>query len=208
MNKLLILAAAIFAAPAPAATRYRVPLQMLDTQCANGRCYVTAYYDTNTSSSYRRDWACRAKTYNGHRGVDYGIGGWTAMNAGRNVKAAASGTVVAVHDGEYDRCSGGNCGSANYVKIRHADGAITWYWHLKKWSVRVRPGQWVSCGTIIGKVGSSGHSYGPHLHFGLQRAGSTTMIDPYGATSTSCGRTGSYWTDQNGWGGMPGYACQ
>src|SRR3990167_8378748 len=107
---------------------------------------LPAYFDTNRSLSYRRDWACGTRTYNQHDGVDLGIGGFPAMDSGRWVMSAAAGTVVAAHDGEFDRCRTGNCGTGNYVKIRHADGKISVYWHLKKWSVRVRVGQWVPCG--------------------------------------------------------------
>ena len=50
------------------------------------------------------------------------------------------------------------------IVIRHADGATTRYGHLSK--IYVRPGQWVSRGkTLIGRVGSTGLSTGPHLHF-------------------------------------------
>lgn len=203
----LLLFALALSTPVEAGTKFRVPLSMLDTQCANGRCYPTAYYDTNRSTSYRRDWACNSKTYNQHAGVDIGIGGFSAMDQGRWVMSAAAGKVIAVHDGEFDRCTSGNCGTANYVKIRHADGKVSWYWHLKKWSIKVKLGQYVACGVYIGKVGSSGHATGPHLHFGMQIP-DVGMRDPFGATSTSCGRTGSYWTSQGSWGRLPGNTCQ
>lgn len=201
-----VVALSLLSTSALAATKFRVPLSLLSSQCANGRCYPTAYYDTNRSLSYRRDWACNAKTYNQHDGIDYGIGGFTSMDQGRWVMSAAAGKVIAVHDGEYDRCTSGKCGVANYIKIRHADGTETWYWHLKKWSIKVKVGQWVGCGVYIAKVGSSGYSTGPHLHFGVKRAG--WMQDPYGATSSSCGRVGSMWTSQGYWGKLPGLTCQ
>ena len=203
---LVVIAALLCSAPAVAQVKFRVPLSLLDTQCANGRCYPTAYYDTNRSLSYRRDWACNAHTYNQHDGVDLGIGGFGAMDQGRWVMTAAAGTVIAAHDGEFDRCTTGNCGTANYVKIRHADGKVTVYWHLKKWSIRVKVGQWVPCGIYLGKVGSSGHSTGPHLHFGVVTSGGYAR-DPYGASS-SCGGTTSLWTHQGAWRGLPGNTCQ
>jgi murein DD-endopeptidase MepM/ murein hydrolase activator NlpD len=208
MKRVLVAAAvAVLAIPAEAGTKFRVPLSMLSTQCGNGRCAVSAYYDTNRSSYYRRDWACHAKTYNQHDGTDIAIGGFWAMDQGRYVLAGASGTVIARHDGEFDRCTSGSCGTANYVKIRHADGKVSLYWHLKKWSVRVSVGQRVSCGTILGKVGSSGHATGPHLHFG-QVYPSGAVEDPYGAISWSCGGIYSDWTRQGSWGGLPGNSCQ
>ncbi len=207
MKPALFAALALMSLTAEAGTKFRVPLSLLDSQCANGRCYPTAYYDTNRSTSYRRDWACNAKTYNQHDGVDLGIGGFTAMDQGRWVMSAAAGTVIAVHDGEFDRCTSGNCGTANYIKLRHADGRVTWYWHLKKWSIKVKLGQFVPCGVYIAKVGSSGHATGPHLHFGLT-VPNVGVTDPFGAVSSSCGHTVSYWISQGSWGHLPGNSCQ
>jgi murein DD-endopeptidase MepM/ murein hydrolase activator NlpD len=206
MKKLTLIAVLLAVSPVYA-TQLRVPLSLLSTQCGNGRCYPTAYYDTNRSWSYMRDWACQAHTYNQHDGIDYGVGGFPGMDQGRWVMSAAAGTVIAVHDGEYDRCTTGNCGQANYVKIRHADGKITWYWHLKKWSIRVRVGQYVGCGAQIAQVGSSGYTTGPHLHFGVQANGSSTVDDPYAAVSSACGGTYSWWTSQGVWKGLPGNTC-
>ena len=206
MKNVILCCVVALAMPAAAQVKFRVPLSLLADQCANGRCYPTAYFDTNRSSGYVRDWACRTKTYNQHDGTDLGIGGFSAMDQGRWVMSAAAGTVIAVHDGEFDRCTSGRCGTANYVKIRHADGKVTLYWHLKRWSIRVRVGQFVPCGVFIGKVGSSGYSTGPHLHFGVLAGGAAD--DPFGATSSSCGGTTSFWTQQGPWGGLPGNTCQ
>lgn len=199
--------ALVVASPVHAIPKFRVPLSLLADQCGGGRCYPTAYFDTNRSTSYYRDWACSTKTYNQHDGTDLGIGGFAAMDAGRWVMSAASGTVIAVHDGEYDRCTTGNCGTANYIKIRHSDDTITVYWHLKKWSIQVSVGEFVPCGVYIAQAGSSGLSTGPHLHFGVHPFGQAAPDDPYAATSTSCGGTISYWTSQGPYGGLPGNTC-
>jgi murein DD-endopeptidase MepM/ murein hydrolase activator NlpD len=204
---LLAAALAVLAIPAEAGTKFRVPLSLASTQCGGGRCFPSAYFDLNRRIGYRRDWACHAKTYDQHDGTDLAIGGFAAMDAGRWVLAGASGTVIAAHDGEYDRCTSGHCGTANYVKIRHADGKVSLYWHMKKWSVRVKVGQHVTCGQILGKVGSSGYSTGPHVHFGLVDT-SGARQDPYGAVSSACGGTYSDWTHQGSWGGLPGSTCQ
>ena len=206
MKTFVLLCAALLSTSALAQVRFRVPLNMLDTQCGAGRCAPTAYYDTNRSTGWYSDWGCGTRTYNQHDGNDYGIGGFAAMDAGRYVKSAASGTVIAVHDGEWDRCTTGNCGTANYIQIRHSDGKVTWYWHLKRWSIRVRVGQWVSCGTDIAQVGSSGYSTGPHLHFGVF-VPNYGMDDPYGSPY-GCGGAATYWMQQGSYGGLPGLACQ
>jgi murein DD-endopeptidase MepM/ murein hydrolase activator NlpD len=196
----------------PSGVRFRLPLSLADTQCGGGRCYPTAYYDTNRRSGSKRDWSCRtggyAKTYDQHGGTDLGIGGFSAMYDGRWVLAAAPGKVIAAHDGEYDRCTSGNCGTANYVMIRHSDGKVTQYWHLKKWSVRVRVGDIVGCGQKIGQVGSSGHATGPHLHFGVLPTALSSPRDPFRHAGECGGSSSSLWTSQGRWGRLPGGTCQ
>jgi murein DD-endopeptidase MepM/ murein hydrolase activator NlpD len=192
--------------------KFRLPLSMESGQCAGGRCSITAYFDTNRSSGYRRDWSCRtgsnAKTYDNHSGTDIGIGGFPAMDSGRVVLAAAPGRVIATHDGEFDRCTSGNCGASNYVVLQHADGRTTRYHHLKKWSVAVRVGQQVSCGQRLGLVGSSGRSTGPHLHFEHKATASAASTDPFAQAGACGGSTSSRWVSQNGWNGLPSATCQ
>ncbi len=57
----------------------------------------------------------------------------------------------------------------NYVRILHDDGTMAVYAHLKRGSLRVRPGQRVQRGQIIARSGNSGFSTGPHLHFAVQK---------------------------------------
>ena len=163
-------------------------------------CYPTAYYDHSG-----RDWNCGTFTYSGHRGNDFGIGGFTEMDKGRNVVAAAGGVVLEAHDGEYDRCTSGACSppNGNYVKIQHDDGRITYYLHLRRFSVSVAVGQRVNCGIRIGQVGSSGYSTGPHLHFQVWDPQYGTD-DPFAG---SCGGPLSYWANQGAYMGLPGRAC-
>jgi len=162
--------------------------------------YPTSYYD---HSGY--DWNCGTFTYSGHRGNDYGIGSFPEMDKGRNVVAAAGGTVIEAHDGEYDRCTTGDCSppNGNYVKIQHDDGKMTYYLHLKKWSVNVSVGQRAYCGIRIGQVGSSGYSTGPHLHFQVWTPEYGTD-DPFAG---SCGGPLSYWVNQGAYMGIPGREC-
>ncbi|MCB9794588.1 MAG: peptidoglycan DD-metalloendopeptidase family protein [Alphaproteobacteria bacterium] len=182
-----------------AAQQYRAPF----SDSHYGYFYPTAYYDHSG-----RDWACGSIRYSGHRGNDFGCGSWSGMAAGRGVVAAADGTVVATHDGEFDECSTGTCGGGggfgNYVAIRHDDGKTTYYGHLKKWTVAVSYGQRVSCGTHLGYAGSSGNSTGPHLHFET-RTSSGTAADPFDG---SCSSPPSYWVSQGSHGGLPGRTCE
>ena len=178
-----------------------VPLSAPFGSADYGSYYPTAYYD-----HYGVDWACGSIRYSGHRGSDFGVGSWSGMDAGRDIAAAADGTVIAANDGEYDRCSSGACGGGggygNYVAVRHADGMVTYYAHMKKWSVAVSYGQTVSCGQKLGEVGSSGYSTGPHLHF-EPRSGST-RVDPFRG---SCSSFGGSWISQGSHGGRPAISC-
>jgi murein DD-endopeptidase MepM/ murein hydrolase activator NlpD len=95
-----------------------------------------------------------------HTGIDI------AAPAGTPVVATASGAValVAYDDGGYGL----------YVVIDHAGRYSTLYAHLQR--VAVRPGQRVGRGQVIGHVGTSGRSTGPHLHFEVLRSG--TFVNP------------------------------
>ncbi len=167
-----------------------------------GNFYVTAYYDHDGV-----DWSCGGYQYSGHRGNDYGVGSWTGMDAGQDIVAAADGTVAYTNDGEYDRCSTGDCdgggGYGNYVKLQHADGKVTYYAHMRQWSVAVSAGAWVACGTKLGEVGSSGYSTGPHLHFEVREA-SGSQSDPFDG---DCSFPPSYWVAQGSYMGKPGRSC-
>lgn len=168
-----------------------------------GYFYPTAYYDHDGA-----DWNCGDFQYSGHRGNDFGVGSWSGMDAGRDLVAAADGTVLVAHDGEYDRCSTGDCdgggGFGNYVKLQHADGKVTYYGHMRQWSVAVAEGQYVPCGTHLGQVGSSGYSTGPHLHFEVRNA-EGSQGDPFDG---DCSFPPSWWVVQGAYMGLPGRACE
>ena len=100
-----------------------------------------------------------------HTGQDF------AASSGTPVYAATSGTVIS-----------GNVGSwaGNYVVIRAADGSSTLYAHMSGTDVKV--GQQVTAGQKIGNVGSTGRSFGAHLHFEYYPSG-VTPGDVYSATN-------------------------
>ena len=108
--------------------------------------------------------------YNGsfsHKGSNQYALDWQ-MPEGTPVCAARDGLVVKVKDDSdlggadirYDRFN-------NYVLIRHSDGTLGHYCHLKKGGVCVSPGQMVEAGQMIAHSGSTGFSSGPHLHFSV-----------------------------------------
>ena len=82
------------------------------------------------------------------------------------VLAAADGIVTAVKD---DSNIGGPDPSywmyTNFITIMHSNGEYTRYDHLAYHSSKVKSGQYVSAGEEIGKVGMTGYTYVPHLHF-------------------------------------------
>lgn len=149
--------------------------------------------------------------YDGHDGSDFLLdGGFDTMDAGSpTVLAAAAGVVITAHDGEYDRCHATLSGEidcnggpirANYVEIAHEGGAVTRYLHLMKDSVAVQEGQTVAQGTPLGRIGSSGNSSVPHLHFELQ-VGEGVVVDPYAGPYS---QPESWWCDQGAPHELPG----
>lgn len=101
------------------------------------------------------------------RRVDPVYGHW-AMHQGVDYKASHGTPVLAVANGTVTE-SGYSGGWGNQVRIKHSSGMITQYAHLS--SIAVRRGQSVNKGQVIGRVGSTGKSTGPHLHFGLMKGG-------------------------------------
>lgn len=101
------------------------------------------------------------KIYRPHHGVDY------AAPAGTPVYAVADGTIT------YRAYSGQG---GNTIKIKHARGLESAYLHLRGYAKGISVGKRVSQGELIGYVGSTGVSTGPHLDFRLKRNG--TPMDP------------------------------
>lgn len=93
-----------------------------------------------------------------------------AAEPGTPVFAAAGGTVTAA---TYDYSLG------NYVTIEHWDGFSTTYAHLNKITYGLEPGVQIAQGTILGEVGSTGDSTGPHLGFFLHKDGEDIDPAPY-----------------------------
>ena len=92
------------------------------------------------------------------------------LSFGQPVVAPAAGTVVEVRDGGEDRAPGhpGLREEANFVLMDHGAGERSRLVHLKKGSIRVRPGEHVEANQLIGEVGNSGMTDGPHLHVAFE----------------------------------------
>jgi murein DD-endopeptidase MepM/ murein hydrolase activator NlpD len=103
--------------------------------------------------------------YRPHTGVDY------AAPAGTPVYAVADGEVIlAQYKG----------GGGNTIYIQHAAGMKTGYLHLQKFASGIKVGKYVSQGDVIGYVGSTGTSTGPHLDYRIWQNG--TPVDPLSLT--------------------------
>ena len=82
--------------------------------------------------------------------------------------ATADGVVV---------CSGRETGYGNIIRIDHGNGTQTCYAHLNK--RKVRPGQKVRRGQVIGLVGQTGNATGPHVHYEVRIRGKPVNPRPY-----------------------------
>lgn len=100
-----------------------------------------------------------------------------------NVISIAKGIVIDCGDGNPDGASqSANGGMGNFVQIDYGDGMIVRYMHLAQGSLRVKTGDSVDYGQVIGKVGHSGNSTGAHLHIDMCMNGifvdATEYLDP------------------------------
>jgi murein DD-endopeptidase MepM/ murein hydrolase activator NlpD len=94
--------------------------------------------------------------------------GYRRMHAGIDFRAGQGTPIYAVTDGTV-QFAGRNGGHGNYVKINHGSGLATGYAHMSR--IAVSSGARVSRGQVIGYVGSTGLSTGPHLHYEVFRNG-------------------------------------
>ncbi len=166
-------------------------------------CFIQKYVDTDSSDEYR-DHTCGLLTSPNHKGTDFRLRDYVALEKGVAVQAAADGIVSAHRDGvrdinirfnkEYDSKQG--CG--NVVIINHGSGWNSWYCHMKNGSVTVKKGDKVTAGQKLGLVGLSGETEYPHLHF--QVSYYDKIIDPFTTKSIGTGcqtstPVNSLWSD-------------
>lgn len=134
----------------PSASGYIFPVQGLSKSNINNKTYPS---------------------YKGHTGVDVNIG-----VSGKSVVAVKDGKVVISEA----RISNGKYYSyGEYIVISHGDGTMTLYAHMLANSRKVKVGDKVKQGQVIGTVGSTGNSTGTHLHFEVSVGGSPVNPLPY-----------------------------
>ena len=111
-------------------------------------------------------WVLTSHNDGDHHGIDIA----TYMKQGAPIYCATGGTVIASGDS--------GIGYGNWVKVRLDNGLIAIYGHMSNELPVVQPGERISAGQVIGNVGTTGNSSGPHIHFELRKADNTGSLDP------------------------------
>ncbi|MDH3787008.1 MAG: peptidoglycan DD-metalloendopeptidase family protein [Xanthomonadales bacterium] len=182
----------------------QIPLRRGLSNTYPGLITIAAFVDHDeVNPDSLLDWNCGQRTYDGedfgHNGTDFNgvLYPWRTMaNDGMIVTVAADGEIIDRNDGEFDQnCAFDPQAESNFVVLKHTDGKITIYAHLKKGTVTPRKvGDQVEQGDYLGVMGSSGQSTGPHLHLGVQDL-SNNLFDPYAGTCNELNAE-SLWEDQ------------
>jgi len=158
-------------------------------------CWIAYHVDVAAGPDIR-DFSCGGRTYDDHKGVDIAIRDFAAMRRGVDILAAAPGLVEAIRDGMKDisfravapkSVAKRECG--NGVLLDHGNGWTTQYCHMRRGSVAVKRGQRVTAGQPLGKVGLSGKTTFPHVHFQTKHNGK--VVDPFLGVGRSAGCGGS-----------------
>lgn len=177
------------------------PIELrLPIDCEIGRSCAIQHYVDHPATAGPTDYRCGTLTYQRHNGTDFRLPDLPALQAGVKVLAAAGGHVLRLRDGVADggtaesaQATGSDRACGNGVVIAHDGEWETQYCHLAQGSVDVRVGQRIEAGQPIGRVGLSGATEFPHLHFTVRWRGA--VIDPFafGATEGACGGGQSLW---------------
>lgn len=207
MRLATLTAIACAAALAPAGTLSAAPpppALALPLACEPGKtCEIQNYVDRDAGPG-AMDYRCAHRTYDKHDGVDIRLLDMAAQRAGVDVLAAAAGRVVAIRDGVPDisiraagapSVAGHECG--NRVAIGLGGGWIIDYCHLARGSVVVKAGDAVAVGQRLGRVGLSGETEFPHLHFSVRR--NDAVVDPFApepVTPGACAAQTGLWTPE------------
>ncbi len=167
--------------------------------------FMGNFVDHNPSfPNQLQDYNCGTRTYDtatgyNHKGIDI-INfpfAWNKMDNNETVAvAAADGQIIFKQDGNFDRsCTFNTTTTWNIVGLRHSDGTVSYYGHLKLNSLTTKAvGEMVTQGEFLGVIGSSGISTIPHLHFEVYNA-ANQLQDPYQGTCNLMNNF-SYWLVQ------------
>lgn len=101
--------------------------------------------------------------------------GW--RHTGIDIACSMGANVYAAEEGVVEKAWFNRGGYGNHIILKHSDGAKTLYGHLKAGGILVSPGEYVKKGQVIGLMGSTGRSTGPHIHFEVIING--TRVNPF-----------------------------
>lgn len=187
------------------------PTLVWPVDCSLGSdCWIARYVDRGAGDTVA-DYACGVRSENAHKGTDITLSDVSVMRRGVNVLAAAPGRISGRRDGVADKAlvtkedraaiKGRECG--NGVVIQHEGGWETQYCHMAEGSLTRRQGETVEAGDVLGRVGLSGATEYPHLHFMLRdrrEPSNPQIVDPFdgGVFEKGCGAAGaplSHWRE-------------
>ncbi|MGO1075247.1 M23 family metallopeptidase [Inquilinus sp. CA228] len=182
----------LLVAPAAAPAQDTEPRFAWPVACTLSRdCFIQNYVDTDPGPRFA-NFRCDSLGYDGDNGTDIRLRDLAAMRRGVSVLAAADGVVIGVRDGEpdisveqrgIDAVIGREAG--NGVMIDHGGGWQTRYAHLRRGSVRVKPGDSVRAGQLLGLTGLSGRAEFPAVEFSIRKG--ETWVDPFTALPIGSG---------------------
>ncbi|MGH1412649.1 MAG: M23 family metallopeptidase [Pelagimonas sp.] len=144
-------------------------------------CFIEDYVDHDPNPNRQTDYRCGLNSRDAHKGTDFALLTFDAVTKGVDVFSAAPGIVFRTRDNMPDdrlmRDVTPETACGNAVIVKHDNGWVTQYCHLKQGSVAVKPGDLVQTGTALGLVGLSGQTNHPHLHFSVYH--DSNLIDPF-----------------------------
>jgi murein DD-endopeptidase MepM/ murein hydrolase activator NlpD len=169
----------------------------LPVDCTLGKdCFIQNYVDQGKGKAHQ-DFRCRPLSYDGHKGTDFRIPVMRPADQNTRVIASADGVVKNVRDGVPDAVLGEkgkpsttNVECGNGIVIDHEGGWQTQYCHLRQGSVKVKAGQSVKVGDVLGEIGLSGQTEFPHVHLSVRNP-KGEAIDPFNAHVMETGCTPS-----------------
>jgi len=128
---------------------------------------TTDYFDESGRSASRA--LLRTPVSGAHLTSGFGVRihpllGYSKMHTGVDFGASYGTPIRAAGDGDIDQ-AGRESGYGNTIVISHSDHLQTLYGHMSRFAAGIREGGHVNQGQVIGYVGSTGRSTGPHLHF-------------------------------------------
>ena len=185
------------------------PLRQSTGMTDPGYYGISNFVDQDTSFPGKvLDYNCGARSYDqasgyNHQGTDiftWPFPRYKQLNNQVQVIAAQEGIIIGKVDGNPDNscalCT--NC-NWNAIYIRHPDGSVAWYGHLKRNMTLKVVGENVAKGEFLGVVGSSGNSTGPHLHFEVYQNSTYTLanrIDPFAGPCNRLNGNNTWWAVQ------------